>query len=206
MTIVNGYITQDEAIAWMRMNSLAASNATLDLLDDVITGVSRDIDEYCGRTFYPKGTVLAPVTRTVTAATETLVDVTATPVATVTTVKIDDGTGTFPTTITDYILGPPEAPIDHRAWTTLTAGATPWPLDPNLVQISGVWGDPTPEPVRIACQIQVARMMARPSSPLGLAGGFGEFGAMRVFGGGWDQDALARLDPYRTPERKWGIA
>ena len=134
MTIVNGYITQDEAIAWMRMNSLAASNATLDLLDDVITGVSRDIDEYCGRTFYPKGTVLAPVTRTVTAATETLVDVTATPVATVTTVKIDDGTGTFPTTITDYTLGPAEAPIDHRAWTTLTAGATPWPLDPNLAR------------------------------------------------------------------------
>lgn len=197
MTIVNGYCTADEARAWIGMNVASHPVEILDLLDDVITGVSRDIDNYCGRTFYQIGSGTTPVTRLFTAADETVVDLSDTPVATVATVTVDDGTGTFPTTVADYVLGPPEAPLNDQAWTTMTAGVTPWPTAPDMVRISGVWGNPVPEPVRVACRIQVARLMSRPQSPLGLAGGFGEFGAMRVFGAGWDQDALARLDPYQ---------
>lgn len=112
MSIVNGYITRDEAIAYIGLNVAGASIDVLNDLDDLITAVSRDIDAYCDREFFDEPSV--------------------------------------------------------------------------------------PPGVKRACLIQVARLRARSNSPLGLAGGFGEFGAMRVFGGGWDQDAEARLAPLRA--------
>lgn len=197
MTIVNGYATQAEAIRYIGINSAGASVDDLDYLDTVITGVSRDIDNYCHRTFFGRGTSGSPYTRLLTSSDDTTLEL-PDPLTVIASVKIDDGTETFSTTVTDYTALPDTAPVDNLGWTVLTAGATPWPTEPNRIQISGVWGDPIPAGVKIACLIQVARIMSRPRSPLGLAGGFGEFGAMRVFGGGWDQDALARLAPYRT--------
>lgn len=195
MTIVNGYITRAEAASYMKIKVEAATVEDLDFLDETISGVSRDIDEYCDRTFYQRGTTASPLTRTVTAATGELIEL-ADPIAVVTSIKVDDGTGTFPTEITDQVLLPVEAPIDNEAYTSIRAGATPWPTDQDMVQITGVWGHPVPPQVKAACRIQVARLMSRPNSPLGLQG-FGDFGAMRVFGAGWDQDAVARLDPFR---------
>lgn len=112
MAIVNGYVTLDEAIAYIGLNPTGASSDVLEDLEELITTVSRDIDAYCDREFFDEPSVPAGVKR--------------------------------------------------------------------------------------ACLIQVARLRARANSPLGLAGGFGEFGAMRVFGSGWDQDAQARLAPLRA--------
>jgi hypothetical protein len=51
-----------------------------------------------------------------------------------------------------------------------------------------------PAQVKQACRLQVARVMKRQESPLGVAG-FGEFGVVRV--SRLDPDIDAMLQPYK---------
>ena len=65
----------------------------------------------------------------------------------------------------------------------------------QLTKITGTWGWPAvPAMVKQACRIQVARIMKRQESPLGVAG-FGEFGVVRV--SRLDPDIDAMLQPYK---------
>jgi hypothetical protein len=208
MTITNGYVTLDEARDYIGQNQAASAT----LLESLIEGVSRDIDQHCGRHFYQAGTTGTPQARYFDAHDSyrlllgpfnDLVSVSA--------VHIDSSaTGTFSTEVTGYQLLELNAATHGWPYTEIRSGAGLWPLPVlervGLVRVSGVWGWPSvPLPIRETCLLMVARLANRKGSPLGLAGGFGEFGAMRVFGEGWDQDAVARMAPYRRGDAM-GIA
>lgn len=200
MTITNGYVTLDEALEYIGQNQATSTT----FVESVITGVSRDIDQHCGRHFYQAGTVDDPQTRYIDSHDSyrlllgpfnDLVSVDA--------IDIDTtASGSYSTSVTDYQLLDLNAATHGWPYTELRSGAGQWPLPAlervGLIRIAGVWGWPAvPQPIRETCLLMVARLVNRKGSPLGLAGGFGEFGAMRVFGEGWDQDAVARMAPYR---------
>ena len=70
----------------------------------------------------------------------------------------------------------------------------------GLVQVTGVWGWPSvPVAVKQACLILATRLVKRAESPEGIAGGFDEFGAVRISSKD-DPDAIRLLQPYRQYE------
>ena len=72
------------------------------------------------------------------------------------------------------------------------------------VQITGTWGWPAvPAMVKQACRMQVARILKRADSPLGLAGS-PEFGLARV-PNQLDTDVRQMIDPY-VHDDHFGVA
>lgn len=109
------------------------------------------------------------------------------------TIAFDDGTGTYPTTVTTgYDLLPLNAPtkgfpytaISFRTYTVVPA----WRLSGPFVKITSArWGWPaTPSAVTQANLIQAARLFKRKDSPFGIAGAAVEGNVLRL---------LAKLDP-----------
>lgn len=174
------------------------------LIEQLIRTVSRDADQYCARHFYQAGTDAEPETRYFDTPDQRTLRLGAfNDLVSVDAIHVDTAAdGSFGDELTSYQLHDQNAATREWPYTQITT--TQWPaprLDRvGLIRVSGVWGWPeVPAPVVEACLLMVARLAARKVSPVGLAGG-GDFGQMRVFGDGWDQDADARLAPYRlTP-------
>jgi hypothetical protein len=210
VTITNGYLTTDEA----RQYAGLSYDADTELLDDVVTAVSRAIDQACQRHFWQTSAGTARYFESPMSATLHLgafCDL-----VTVTEVKVDrDGDGTYEETITasDYALGPanPSAAPEQRPYTQLTLlNSVLFPVPGGsagtgrvaLTRITGTWGWPAvPAAVKQACRIQVARIVKRQESPMGVAG-FGEFGVVRLTK--LDPDVDSMLQPYKLAA--YGIA
>jgi len=191
VTITNGYLLSEEAVAYVGQ-SISAST---DFIDDCVTAASRLIENYTGRRFYLDA---SPSARTYDAVGGTDLDIDD--VASVTTVKTDDGSGAWATTIasTDYQLSSPV-----RGWPRthirLLAGTFPTPsatTRTDLIEVTGIWGWATvPAEVTAACRLVVAELVKLRDAPLGVAGG-ADFGVAYTRN---DMPSRARqlLDPYR---------
>ena len=202
MTITNGYLTTAEARTYAGLSDLADT----ELLDDGVTAVSRAIDNACQRSFF-QHVAEARTFPTQSAAMLTLGAFND--LVSVTTLKFDrDGDGTFEETVSSSNFGllPPAGGGFPEAgpYTAVQLYNSTWFPVPGgtagtgrtfLTQITGTWGWPAvPAQVKQACRLQVARVMKRQESPLGVAG-FGEFGVVRV--SRLDPDIDAMLQPYK---------
>ncbi len=193
------YCTLDELKA-----RLWPTGSTPDDWDDtplanIITAVSREIDNYCGRRFYT------------TASDETRYYSTEDPeylfpdddIISVTTFKTDnDGDGTYEETwaTTDYRLEPVNAALGSRPYTWVTLkpqGVRSFPGIPNAVQIVGKFGyaAAAPAPIKEACLLNCIRLFRRKDAPFGVLGP-NELGQVQVIPG-LDPDARRILDSYR---------
>jgi hypothetical protein len=84
--------------------------------------------------------------------------------------------------------------IGNYLWPTWAVGSTA--ANEASVQITGVFGwSSVPVAIQQACVILAMRIYKRLDAPLGIAGGFGDMGAMRV--GRFDPDVEALVAPYR---------
>lgn len=198
MAIVNGYITRDDLKNALGLG-LAALTPDDTEIDQVITSVSRAIDDYCGRFFYSvAGTV-----------TYTANDYLYLPIgdwSAVSSVKTDeDNDGTPEITLTsgtDYRLetnkvvpGWPYTAIQITSFGshTLPVGVT------EGVQVIGTrgWGaNGVPEPVKAATLLQSARVHARRQTPYGVAGS-PEGQIIRLLSR-LDPDVELMIRPYRV--------
>lgn len=192
------YLTLTEATRWT--GSPLGDDQTEDL-NDVISAVEREIEQYCQRRFAQTSSSARDFAATSTTLLRLgpfndLVSVSS--VATDTT-----GDGTFDTTVTDYQLEPRNtAGPETRPYTSLRRISGTWPVASYsderqaLVRITGVWGWPSvPAPVKQAARIQVARIFKRTDSPFGVAG-VSDFGVMRLTAR-LDPDVQHMLEPYR---------
>jgi len=164
------------------------------ILDMVLNGVSRQIENHCRRHFDLKKT-----TRYFTAmnASACLVD----DLSTLTTLATDNnGDRTYSTswTVTDYDLWPFNAAEWSKPYTILNVavnGDYVFPTFRKGVKIVGTWGWPAvPTPVIEACLIQGARVFKRRDSPFGVAGA-PEVGEIRIIPR-LDPDVRQLLEPY----------
>ena len=198
MAITNGYVTRAEV-----QNALGLGTATLvpdsEEIDQVITSVSRAIDDYCGRFFYS-------VAGTVTFTANDYLYLPIGDWSAVTSIKTDeDNDGTPEVTLTagtDYRLatnkvvpGWPYTAIQITSFGshTLPLGVT------EGVEVIGTrgWGaNAVPAPVTAGALLQVCRIHARRQSPYGVAGS-PEGGIVRLLSR-LDPDVELMLRPYRV--------
>lgn len=108
-------------------------------------------------------------------------------------IAFDDGSGTYPTSVTTaYDLRPLNAPVRGFPYTSLVFRT--WPLSPAwrwtgpLAKVTSArWGWPAiPQAVTQATIIQASRLYKRKDSPFGIAGSPAEGNILRL---------LAKLDP-----------
>lgn len=176
-----------------------------------ITAASRQIDGYCGRSFWQDSTVVA---RELYASSPTCVDLLDQPgdqpareISTVTglIVKTDEaGTGTYGTTLTistDFLLMPRNAAADGRGFSEIhLADNFTFPRAGNGrpgVQVTAKFGwAATPEEVTEACLVQAAQLFRMEDAAFGIAS-FGDGSAMRVGGRLLNDQAKALLAPYQ---------
>ena len=199
MAIENGYTTLEEVKAALRITD----DIDDPLLELAIESASREIDGYCERVFYSQGTA------TKLYRAEDSFRVFIDDLDQITTLETSSDGRSFQITWdeTDYQLEPVNS----------TRGGTPWPFTsisaigrylfpiwhprhPDAyeatVRVTGVWGWPSvPTAVRQAAVLLAIRQFKRYDSPLGIAGGFGDMGAMRVVK--VDPDVEALIQPFR---------
>lgn len=151
-------------------------------MEQVIEGVSRMLENYCGRRFYTTST---DETRYYTAEFRDELYL-ADDVVSITTLQTDgDGDRTYEDTwaATDYDLWPFNAALDGLPYTMITItpdGDYSFPLTAKGVKIVGKFGWPAlPAVVREACLLQCARLWKRKDAPFGIAGS-PELGELRV--------------------------
>ena len=197
MAIVNGYIDTDDV-----KNALGLGLAPLTPddaeIEQVITSVSRAIDDYCGRFFYS-------VAGTVTFTANDYLYLPIGDWSAVTSIKTDeDNDGTPEITLTagtDYRLatnkvvpGWPYTAIQITSFGshTLPLGVT------EGVEVIGTrgWGGNVPAPVTAGALLQSCRIHARRQSPYGVAGS-PEGGIVRLLSR-LDPDVELMLRPYRV--------
>lgn len=202
MGTVNGYATLDEIKAWLETGP-GTTNDTM--LENVVTSVSRWIDQYCQRHFWQTTANTIRVFDACDSYELRLGEFNE--LVTVVSLKTDDNLdGTFETTwsASDYQLLPRNASAapEQRPFREVRAVASrTFPkrgrIDrEGLIEISGTWGWPAvPLAVREACLLQSTRIFKRRYSPEGIAG-YSEFGIVRV-SGRLDADVETMLNPYR---------
>lgn len=181
MTVTNGYLTAEQAAQYVGRQFADAT----DILDAVVTSVSRMIDRYCGRHFYQAGTVDTPVARIFDADEPCELDLGCyNDLVSVTSLKADtDGSGTYDYTYSasDYQLCPvgaaTRAPIaEPYTEIELLASAPVFPLyaanrREGLIQVTGIWGWPSvPDEVTQAARLLVAEMDKLKDAPFGTVG------------------------------------
>lgn len=185
MSAPYGYCTLSELRA--RLQFTATDIADDNVLDSVITAVSRWIDTYTGRRFYA-----ATETRYYKAefSDELAVD----DLLTVTTLGTDsDGDRTYEDTwaVTDYDLEPANASLEGAPYTSIVIapqGRYAFPVGTKRgVKIVGIFGyaSAPPPPVKEACLLQCERLYKRKDAPFGVIGS-AEMGQMMV---------VPKLDP-----------
>jgi hypothetical protein len=196
MAVTNGYVSTDDV-----KNALGLGLAPLTPddaeIDQVVTSVSRSIDDYCGRFFYS-------VAGTVTFTADDYLFLPIGDWSSVSSVKTDENNdGTCEVTLTsgtDYRLatnkvvpGWPYTAIQITSFGshTLPLGVT------EGVQVIGTRGwSAIPEPVKAAALLQSARVHARRQTPFGVAGS-PEGQIVRLLSR-LDPDVELMLRPYRV--------
>lgn len=172
------YVTSAELKAYLRIS---------DTVDDTeiaaaVTAASRAVDEHCNRQF---GQVATLTARTYNGPAYQLdggwaVDVDD--ISDTDDLIVMDGT----TELTDFVMGPNNAPADGLVYTRLVFGWSFRAVEPELV-VTGLWGWPAvPAAVKSATKLQAARFLARRDSPYGIAGSPTEGSELRL---------LSKVDP-----------
>ena len=198
MAITNGYCSLADVKSALRITD-AVDDSLIELS---IEAASREIDGYCQRAFYPTtGTRVFDTTNAFLTETDDIVSVT--------TLKTSNDGATYDTTWTtsDFQLEPLNGVtggIDSPYTRIRAVGDYLFPVwavtgtytNFAPVQIVGVFGwSAIPVAVKQAAIILSMRQFKRYDSPLGIAGGFGDMGAMRV--GRVDPDVEALLMPFK---------
>lgn len=192
MAITNGYATLAQVKA-----RLGITDTTDDtILESVVEGISRLIDDYCGRHFYQK-------TSTTFYFTGEFGDLLVVPdLVSITTLKTDDdGDRTYETTWTtsDYDLLPYNASSYDKPYTrieTTPNGDYSFPTTAKGIEIAGTWGWPAaPTHVKEACLLQSEILFKRKDAIFGVIGG-GEMG-QPVRLSKLDPQVQMILDPFR---------
>lgn len=165
------YASDDQLVA--RYPSLTGKDA--DERDAVLEEASRWIDARCHRRFWLDDTA---TTRVFKATHRYLLDLGKFEIGSAddVVVKVDDGSGTFATTLpsSDYVLEPVNATVEARPFTQIRLLVGCWPLvyseqgRQELVQVTAKYGWPAvPASVREACLILANEEFENPG---GLAG------------------------------------
>lgn len=188
MPITNGYCTLTE---FKEAFGIESTDADL-VISDIITDVSRAIDNYCRRQFY----ATASSVRYFRAASRRMVlidDCTA-----ITALATDDGNYNYPYTwaTTDYFA----MPTGSTPYTWLEAknlGAYSFPLLTNGVKVTATWGycatGAQPAPIRRACLLQANRIYERRKAAFGVTS-VSDIAPMTVIP--IDNDVTRFLTPY----------
>lgn len=176
MTLSDPYCT----VAEFKARVGEAVNAQDELLTQVLLAASRQIDNFCARSFGQGGSVDAPESRYFTwqswrggavLGVDDLISVAA--------ISTDDGSRSWATEVASdaYELSPLDAVQRGEPYTQITLLADAWPRGDGYVRISGVWGWPSvPDPIREACQMLANRQKSLWKAPFGQTGA-GEMGA-----------------------------
>ncbi len=195
MTITNGYVTLNEAKAYLDIP--LADSTENDLLEQIVEAASRSIDRIAGRRFYLDAAASARFYRTRDAYSLMVDDIGST---TDLAVALDtSGGGTYSTAAvynTDFIVEPLNAAASGRPWTLLTMVGQylfPYPLNYRPgVRVTARWGWPTvPDDIVEATLILTADLYKRKSSVGGVLG-LSELGAIRMSPLGRDISAMVR--------------
>lgn len=176
MALVNAYATLADLKARLDITS---SYNDVDL-EQVIEAASRQIDGWCGRSFFDAS---EPQRLTADAC-----DLLILPgdLNELTSIAIDrDGDGTYETSweVTDVDLQPHPGPYQ----VVRPRNGKVFPTHRYAVQINGVWGfgEAAPPPIREACLLQAARLYKRKDAPFGVTGS-PEHGQLQT---------ISRIDP-----------
>ena len=194
--LTNGYA----ALAEMKAaDVLNLSNTDHDvILEAVIEGISRAIDNYCGRRFYT-----ASETRYYSAERSRWLQVDDITTATIYT--DNDGDGTYENTwvSTDFELLPYNAASDDLPYTSIEVrplGSYVFPLVRKGVKINGSFGFASvPKPVNRACVLQATRLFKRYITPLGVSAA-SAVGEIKLTIPSLDSDVTMLLRPYMRHE------
>jgi hypothetical protein len=196
MTITNGYATLTEVKGTDVLNFSNTDHDTI--LESVIEGVSRAIDNWCGRHFYS-----ASETRYYTTKDPYCVRVHDISTASGLSVYTDiDGDGTFENTLasTDYNLAPYNALLDNWVYTRIEKtplGLYIFPLTRRGIKVTAAFGWPSvPKPINRACVLQSVRLFKRYTTPLGQAGATA-IGTIVMQVPALDTDVMSLLAPYK---------
>lgn len=199
--IVNGYCTLLELKDWAPIGIQITEHDTK--AENVVTSVSRWIDNYCDRHFWQTSAGVARVFDACGQYTLEVGDVTAvTEVAT-----DDDRDGVYETVWagTDWQLTPAGAPTapEAKPYRKVKSLGRAFPLRTvetdreGLVRVTGTWGWPAvPVDVYQACLLQSGYIVRRKDSPEGVFG-INDFGVVRM-SGRLDPDVAALLGPYQV--------
>ena len=195
MTITNGYATLAEIKAADVLNIGNTDHDTI--LETVIEGVSRAIDNWTGRHFYS-----ATETRYYTSELSDILYVDDISTATGLTIYTDDdGDRTYENTwaATDYDLMPFNASTDGHPFTyieTTPNGDYNFPGTKKGVKIVGSFGwASVPKPINRACVLQSVRLLKRYLTPLGQSA-MTQLGEMKLQIPKLDPDVCGLLSPY----------
>lgn len=189
-------------MSYIPLSTLKSMLRITDSVDDTILttcidAASATVDDLCRRKFTLDTTATA---RTFYADSYEMVRVDDIGSTSGLVVKIDqDDTGTYETTVTDYLSMPNNTLVLQRPITHLRAFNTAWPVGAIHagVEVTAKWGWPAvPEPVKSATAIMAGRLYKRSDSLLGVAG-FGDLGAITLRS--VDPDVQRMLAPYVRP-------
>lgn len=163
------YATPDELATYVRVTD----NYDQVAMQAAVTAASRAVDYYCKRQF---GLASGLITRFFTPWFDRykqrwICDIEDLMTFVGLVISVDDGTGNYPFTVTDYELRPANAPADSEPWTQVfLPTAALIGLDAE-VQMLAKWGWTTiPAPVHSATLMQASRFLTRRDSPYGIAG------------------------------------
>jgi hypothetical protein len=195
MAITNGYATLNQLKGMLRIP--AVDTVDDSQLERVIESASRRIDGKCDRRFYLDAAATARVY-----LPRDWYHVSIDDVGNLTgfEVRIDDGSGTYPTLLVqnvDYRLEPLNNLAKGEPVYRLISTSAVFPVSTVTpsVQVTARWGWPTiPDAIEEATVLLAGRMFKRADSLLGVAG-FGDLGAISVRGVDPDVDHL--IQPYR---------
>jgi hypothetical protein len=197
MTITNGYCALTDIKP--RLGIATADTTDDTILEQVITAVSRLIDERTGRHFY---TSASDETRYFAAEFENLLY--PGDVISITGLYTDDGNRTYTTTwaATDYDLRPDNASLDskpYNAIATTPLGNKAFPVGlAKGVKIVGKFGwTAAPSGIKEVCILQSTRVFKRKDTPYGIAGS-AELGQLTI--PKLDADVELLLRPFKFME------
>lgn len=197
MTITNGYATLDEFKIPDVLNYAATNTDHDTILESVIEGVSRAIDNYCGRRFYSTSE-----TRYYTPENSLHIDVDDISSTSGLVVYTDDGQdGTYENTwaATDFDLMPYNAALDGLPYTSIEVtplGNYRFPIARKSVKITAAFGfAAVPKPINRACVLQSVRLFKRYITPLGVSAS-SAVGEIKLMIPALDPDVTMLLRPY----------
>ena len=209
MTITNGYCSLDDVKHSNRLNIASSDSGADDLLEAIIEGVSRKIDDECHRFFYLTSSQTRWY-RPLTSEDVFIDDIPAdSDLSAIAIDTDDDGTvNNTLTAITDYVLEPYNAPLDGKPYQKITRRRRgqflfPTGADKSVAVTAAFGWTAIPKPVVEACKLQVERIFMRGGTPLG-SNSMTALGKMTLTIPSLDPDVCGMLQPYILKRRGFG--